>query len=351
MAEGRDVVSADFRRAAVVSDTHSDVKANGQTNGRANSRANVNSDNNPDCRSTDSAAHRCANAGCPFRKLDHGLFRYLWSAAISDGQPAHNRSPEREYWLGPDNGECSRKCHGAEQYMSNNIPDLLRRCSSMDIDIKSFGADLHFYDHRPRERQYRQRFLFEYMTMKMTRLIAVVAVVVAIASTPAMAQPSAQPASPSEATPVAPTASPTIPLSLPSSAPPSSEPNSLPTAAPPSPQTMSPVILDGCRIEYSGGLLFGTTGKLDVEFTNEGTVTADMVRIRVNLLQGQNNVRDVGVFSPGISIKHRVRNEQGQTMVFPFFGGAARKGLRCSIVMVHFVDGSTWTSAAFSNGE
>jgi hypothetical protein len=61
-----------------------------------------------------------------------------------------------------------------------------------------------------------------------------------------------------------------------------------------------------------------------------------LVRIRVNLMDNITNVRDVGVFSPGISVKHKVRNE-------PFFGGKKNRP-HCSIVMVHFKDGSTWMS-------
>jgi hypothetical protein len=108
-----------------------------------------------------------------------------------------------------------------------------------------------------------------------------------------------------------------------------------------------PIILDGCKIEYSGGLVFGQTGFLDVEFSNESNVTADLVRIRVQLLDGVTNIRDVGTFTPGISIKHRVRNEAGQVMVFPLFGGK-KNAPRCTIVMVHFIDGTTWVSRAFA---
>ncbi len=35
-----------------------------------------------------------------------------------------------------------------------------------------------------------------------------------------------------------------------------------------------PIILDACKIEYSGGLVLGTTGKLDVEFISESSVVA-----------------------------------------------------------------------------
>jgi hypothetical protein len=108
-----------------------------------------------------------------------------------------------------------------------------------------------------------------------------------------------------------------------------------------------PVIMDGCKIEFSGGLIFGQTGMLDVEFTNESGITADLVRIRVQLLDGVTNVRDVGTFAPGISIKHRVRNEQGQPMVFPLFGGK-KNAPSCAIVMVHFVDGTTWVNSKFA---
>ncbi len=110
--------------------------------------------------------------------------------------------------------------------------------------------------------------------------------------------------------------------------------------------SIPPVILDRCRIDYGGNLVLGSTGKLDVEFTNESSVTADLVRIRVDLLGNVTNVRDVGTFSPGVSVRHRVRNEQGQIMVFPVFGGHKNRA-HCAITMVRFVDGTTWVSPSF----
>jgi hypothetical protein len=73
-------------------------------------------------------------------------------------------------------------------------------------------------------------------------------------------------------------------------------------------------------------------------------VTATVVRIKVKLLGGETNVGDVGTFSPGISIKHRVRNEQDQLITFPPFGGP-RNRPECGIVWVKFGDGTTWTAA------
>ena len=64
----------------------------------------------------------------------------------------------------------------------------------------------------------------------------------------------------------------------------------------------------------------------------------------VKLLGGETNVRDVGTFSPGISIKHRVRNEQGRFITFPLFGGRQNRP-ECDIVWVKFADGTTWTAA------
>ena len=50
-------------------------------------------------------------------------------------------------------------------------------------------------------------------------------------------------------------------------------------------------------------------------------------------------IRDVGTFSPNISIKHQYRNGAGQSFVLPAF---IAPNVTCHVRSVKFVDGSVW---------
>lgn len=98
--------------------------------------------------------------------------------------------------------------------------------------------------------------------------------------------------------------------------------------------------VEDCRLAYEGNALVAETSWLRIDFTNEGHVAGDLIRFRIQ--QGTNEpnyIRDVGTFSPGITIKHKFGQLAGQS-VSPLFSGP---NIRCGIESVHFVDGSIWT--------
>lgn len=106
------------------------------------------------------------------------------------------------------------------------------------------------------------------------------------------------------------------------------------------PPSGSPIEVEDCKLQYQGGLMLAKTGKLVIEFTNEGDVTADMVRFRV--AWGTNDaafVRDQGKFSPGVTVKHEFKQSEG-ALISPLF---SHPDLQCTVQSVHFADGSTWT--------
>jgi len=105
------------------------------------------------------------------------------------------------------------------------------------------------------------------------------------------------------------------------------------------PPSGSPVEVEDCKLHYAGGLMLAKTGKLVIEFTNEGNITADMIRFRIGW--GTDDaafIRDQGKFSPGITVKHEFRQSEG-ALISPLF---SHPNLHCTVEAVHFVDGSTW---------
>jgi hypothetical protein len=82
-----------------------------------------------------------------------------------------------------------------------------------------------------------------------------------------------------------------------------------------------------------------TSAGIGIEFVNESKVTATLVNFEVNSNGDQFVIRDVGKFSPGVSIKHQYRNGQGQSFVLPAF--IAPK-ITCHVASVEFADGTVW---------
>ncbi len=101
----------------------------------------------------------------------------------------------------------------------------------------------------------------------------------------------------------------------------------------------SPVEVEDCKLQENGGLLVGHTGKLTIEFTNESSVKADLVRFRIEW--GKDNVdfiRDQGSFAPGVTAKDEFGQSEG-VLISPLF---SHPDFHCSVESVHFVNGTTW---------
>jgi hypothetical protein len=111
------------------------------------------------------------------------------------------------------------------------------------------------------------------------------------------------------------------------------------------PGMASPVQIDNCRLEYNSGGGFGligmlvkTTGQLKIKFTNEGDKQISTVRFRVNLDSQTLSVRDVGKFSPNVTVDHGFKDYSG-TMSFVF---SRQPQPKCHVTFVKYADGSVW---------
>lgn len=112
-------------------------------------------------------------------------------------------------------------------------------------------------------------------------------------------------------------------------------------------QTTSPVTINSCGPKLdsdsnqnaSGVTLSSKSEGIRIEFTNESSKTANLVNFAVDSNGEQFVIRDVGMFSPGVSIKHNYRNGEGQSFVLPQF---IAPNIKCRVSSVRFTDGSVW---------
>jgi hypothetical protein len=76
-----------------------------------------------------------------------------------------------------------------------------------------------------------------------------------------------------------------------------------------------------------------------IEFVNESNQTATLVNFAVDSAGDNFVIRDVGTFTPGVSIKHQYRNGAGQAFILPAF---ISPNVTCHVASVEFADGSVW---------
>src|ERR1700730_4540546 len=103
-----------------------------------------------------------------------------------------------------------------------------------------------------------------------------------------------------------------------------------------------PVQIDVCSLRYAGGWIVGTSAGVEIKFTNNSKVTADVINFQVNSGDQGGVIRDVGKFSPGIEITHRYKEGDGQMMFAPIF---SHPHINCSVESIHFEDGTVWQAA------
>jgi len=114
----------------------------------------------------------------------------------------------------------------------------------------------------------------------------------------------------------------------------------VPNSNPEAPST-SPIQVEECKTPEVGGLLISrTTAKFTIVFTNEGNVTADLVRFEIRLGQEDIFIRDVGKFEPGVTITHVFKRRGGNVVESPLLAPAP---FYCGVASAHFADGTDWT--------
>jgi hypothetical protein len=90
---------------------------------------------------------------------------------------------------------------------------------------------------------------------------------------------------------------------------------------------------------FDGMPLATTSSGIAIQFVNDANKTADLVNFAVNSNGQQFVIRDVGTFSPGVSISHTYRTGAGQSFVLPQL---IAPNIRCHVASVRFADGSVW---------
>ena len=125
---------------------------------------------------------------------------------------------------------------------------------------------------------------------------------------------------------------------------PSPTPSALPTQAPAF--AGSPIQIESCTLAVSGTPLYGTTGILAISFTNEGNVTANVVRWKLTWGQGKvAYIRDEGTFSPGITILHNFKQASG-IVLSPLF---SKPNVTCAPAWVKLDNGQMWQAGPNDN--
>lgn len=119
---------------------------------------------------------------------------------------------------------------------------------------------------------------------------------------------------------------------------------------------VAPVQIDSCRLEYvvgggAGlvgllGALSKSTGPLIIKFTNESDKKIVVVRFAVDVSGQQASVRDVGTFSPGVTINHYFKDFAGKTQ----FVFSRQPQPTCHLSFAKFADGALWGAATDQTG-
>lgn len=82
-----------------------------------------------------------------------------------------------------------------------------------------------------------------------------------------------------------------------------------------------------------------TSSGMKISFVNIANKVANLVNFAINSNGQRFIIRDVGTFSPGISIDHTYHSGAGQAFVLPQF---IAPNVTCHVASVRFVDGSVW---------
>ena len=111
-----------------------------------------------------------------------------------------------------------------------------------------------------------------------------------------------------------------------------------PAAAPVTVNSCGPVLNKAQNLSLTDILASQSAG-IAIEFVNDSTKTADLINFAVDSNGTQFVIRDVGTFSPNVSIKHTYRNGAGQAFILPAF---IAPNVACTVSSVKFADGSIW---------
>jgi hypothetical protein len=87
------------------------------------------------------------------------------------------------------------------------------------------------------------------------------------------------------------------------------------------------------------GSLTQTSAGMAISFVNASNKVATLVNFAVDSNGNHFVIRDVGTFSPGVTINHEYRNGGGQAFILPAF---ISPRVSCRVSSVEFADGTSW---------
>jgi hypothetical protein len=107
----------------------------------------------------------------------------------------------------------------------------------------------------------------------------------------------------------------------------------------PSPNA-APVAVDECRVA-AAGTEFNPWDEYSITFENKAAVDAVEIEWMISWKHGPpGEVRSVGDFRPGQTVRQVLRQNENARIVRPFYG--VNTPIACSVLFVRFSDGTQW---------
>jgi hypothetical protein len=108
-------------------------------------------------------------------------------------------------------------------------------------------------------------------------------------------------------------------------------------------ESSSPVAIQACRAYTMSAGKAPKTSTVEILFHDTGAVAAHVVGFDVNWGDGNvQTIRDVGTFSPGVTIAHKFQHADPETYS-PLFAHAP---VTCHVQSVQLANGSAWSNDA-----
>jgi hypothetical protein len=111
--------------------------------------------------------------------------------------------------------------------------------------------------------------------------------------------------------------------------------------ATPSPRpNPAPIEIQDCHVAAAGSE-FEPWDDYSITFQNKGTADATEIEWMISWKHGPpGEVRSVGSFRPGQTIRQVLRQSENARIVRPFYG--VHTPITCSVLFVQFADGTQW---------
>jgi hypothetical protein len=98
-------------------------------------------------------------------------------------------------------------------------------------------------------------------------------------------------------------------------------------------EAAAPIAVSDVNVQPSGSLNQNGPGFISLAFANTSNMTANEVVFELNAGNAARQIRDIGSFAPGVTIRHA------------FYDLSASPDQQIKVIKVQYADGSTWSNA------